>query len=108
MAQRPTRRALNPSSTVNPHAAGIDIEAPHHVVAVAAERDPIPVRTFQTFSGDLHALADWLHAVGITTFGDAKMALVDYIEVFYSQRSRHSTLGQIRSAAFERRHAQAA
>ncbi len=34
---------------------------------------------------------------------DAKMALFDYIEVFYNQRRRHSTLGQISPAAFERR-----
>jgi transposase len=67
MAQRPKRRASNPFSTINPHAAGIDVGATHHVVAVAPDRDPSPVRTFCTFSGDLHALADWLHAVGITT-----------------------------------------
>jgi transposase len=67
MAQRPTHRQANPFSTINPHAAGIDIGATHHVVAVAAERDPMPVRTFRTFSGDLHQLADWLQAVGITT-----------------------------------------
>jgi transposase len=67
MAQRPRRRPSNPFSTINPHAAGIDIGATHHVVAVAPDRDPTPVRTFSTFSGDLHALADWLHAVGITT-----------------------------------------
>src|SRR5205823_11882430 len=35
--------------------------------------------------------------------GDAKMALFDYIEVFYNQRRRHSTLGQISPAAYERR-----
>ena len=35
--------------------------------------------------------------------GEAKMALFDYIEVFYNQRRRHSTLGQISPAAFERR-----
>ena len=35
--------------------------------------------------------------------GDAKMALFDYIELFYNQRRRHSTLGQISPAAFERR-----
>ena len=35
--------------------------------------------------------------------GDAEMALFDYIEVFYNQRRRHSTLGQISPAAFERR-----
>jgi len=29
------------------------------------------------------------------THGDAKMELFDYIEVFYNQRRRHSTLGQV-------------
>jgi putative transposase len=37
------------------------------------------------------------------SFGEAKMALFDYIEVFYNSRRRHSTLGQISPAAFERR-----
>ena len=37
------------------------------------------------------------------SYSDAKMALFDYIEVFYNQRRRHSTLGQISPAAFERR-----
>lgn len=37
------------------------------------------------------------------SYNDAKMALFDYIEVFYNQRRRHSTLGQISPAAFERR-----
>ena len=40
--------------------------------------------------------------------GEAKTALFDYIEVFYNQRRRHSTLGQISPAEFERRAAQAA
>ena len=35
--------------------------------------------------------------------GEAKMALFDFIEVFYNQRRRHSTLGQISPAEFERR-----
>jgi putative transposase len=35
--------------------------------------------------------------------GVAKMELFDYIEVFYNQRRRHSTLGQISPAEFERR-----
>jgi putative transposase len=35
--------------------------------------------------------------------GDAKMELFDYIEVFYNQRRRHSTLGQISPAAYEQR-----
>ena len=38
------------------------------------------------------------------TYGDAKMhEFFDYIEVFYNLRRRHSTLGQISPAAFERR-----
>jgi putative transposase len=37
------------------------------------------------------------------SFGEAKMELFDYIEVFYNRRRRHSTLGQISPAAFERR-----
>ena len=37
------------------------------------------------------------------SYAHAKMALFDYIEVFYNQRRRHSTLGQISPAAFERR-----
>jgi putative transposase len=37
------------------------------------------------------------------TCGEAKMELFDYIEVFYNQRRRHSTLGQISPAAFEKR-----
>ena len=35
--------------------------------------------------------------------GEAKRDLFDYIEVFYNQRRRHSTLGQISPAEFERR-----
>jgi putative transposase len=31
------------------------------------------------------------------------MELFDYIEVFHNQRRRHSTLGQISPARFERR-----
>jgi len=34
--------------------------------------------------------------------GEAKMALFDYIEVFYNQRRRHSTIGYVSPAAFER------
>ena len=34
--------------------------------------------------------------------GEAKMELFDYIEVSYNQRRRHSTLGQISPAAYER------
>jgi transposase InsO family protein len=35
-------------------------------------------------------------------YSDAKMALFDYLEMFYNQRRRHSTLGQVSPATFER------
>jgi putative transposase len=35
--------------------------------------------------------------------GEAKMESFDYLEVFYDQRRRHSMLGQISPAEFERR-----
>lgn len=54
-------------STIHPDAAGIDIGSTFHVVAVPSDRDDRPVRTFRTFSNDLHQLADWLTAVGIRT-----------------------------------------
>jgi transposase len=54
-------------STVNPDATGIDIGSTFHVVAVPSDRDDRPVRTFRTFSSDLHQLANWLTAEGNTT-----------------------------------------
>jgi putative transposase len=36
-------------------------------------------------------------------FGEARMELFDYIKVFYNQQRRHSTIGRISAAAFERR-----
>jgi len=52
---------------VHPHAAGIDVGSRFHVVAVAAERDPEPVRTFSTFTDELHALGHWLRSAGVTS-----------------------------------------
>jgi transposase len=61
------RKSPGQLSTVYPLATGIDVGATAHVVAVPRERDDRPVRTFQTFSADLHRLAQWLGEVGITT-----------------------------------------
>ena len=61
------RRSSERLSTIHPRAAGIDVGATFHVVAVPREQDERPVRTFRTFSGDLHHMADWLGAGGITT-----------------------------------------
>jgi putative transposase len=42
------------------------------------------------------------------SYAHAKEVLFDYIEVFYNQRRRHSTLGQLSPAEFERRSSSAA
>jgi transposase len=52
---------------LHPDAAGIDIGATEIYVAVAADRDPEPVRMFATFTQDLNQLADWLQQCGIRT-----------------------------------------
>jgi len=52
---------------VNRNAAGIDCGSAEHYVAVPPDRDPMHVRSFRTFTTDLHHLADWLVACGITT-----------------------------------------
>jgi transposase len=52
---------------LNPNAAGIDVGAASHCVAVPAERDPEPVREFGAFTGDLYRVAEWLRACGIET-----------------------------------------
>jgi putative transposase len=44
----------------------------------------------------------------LSAVNDRHLTLFDYIEVFYNQRRRHSTLGQISPAEFERRAEQAA
>lgn len=43
-----------------------------------------------------------------TSNGEAKMQLFDYIEVFYNQHRRHSSVGRMSPAAFERTATQAA
>src|SRR5260370_14550481 len=45
---------------LHPHAAGIDVGASELFVAVSADRDPQPIRSFPTFTRDLNPLADWL------------------------------------------------
>jgi transposase len=64
-----TKPASGPSllARINPNAAGIDCGSEAHYVAVPADRDAAPVRAFKTFTTELHHLADWLTACGITT-----------------------------------------
>ncbi len=49
------------------NAAGIDVGAREIYVAVPADRDDEPVRSYATFTGDLAEMAKWLLGSGITT-----------------------------------------
>lgn len=58
----------NPTlSAINHHAAGGDIGADRHFVAVPPDCAPEPVRRFGVFTADLYAMADWLADCGVTT-----------------------------------------
>ena len=52
---------------VNPSAAAIDIGSTMHVAAVNPDRVDTPVRTFGTFTHDLHDLAEWFKFCGVTS-----------------------------------------
>lgn len=70
----PGKRKLKHSSkrkvvqeVIHPNAAGIDIGSEQSYVAVPADRDEQPVRSFGCFTEDLHRLARWLEDCGIET-----------------------------------------
>ena len=63
-SKAPQGEALSP---FNPHAAGIDVGAAEIFVSVPPDRDSQPVRSFRSFTCDLHAIAQWLIACGVTT-----------------------------------------
>ncbi len=70
MAQITKRRGSSKRSrlpSIHGGAAGLDVGATFHVVAVPPERADPPVRSFRSFTGDLHQLADWLREVGVST-----------------------------------------
>lgn len=52
---------------VNPNAAGIDIASNIHFVAVPEEKCKENVRSFKSFTRDLHLLAMWLVECGVDT-----------------------------------------
>jgi transposase len=52
---------------MRPNAGGIDIGATEIFVAVPADRDAESVRSFPTFTQDLHELADWLQRCRVDT-----------------------------------------
>ena len=52
---------------MHPNAAAIDVGATMHMAAVRADRAPEPVRSFGTFTADLHRLVDWFTECGVET-----------------------------------------
>ena len=58
---------LNNLEQINFNAAGLDIGAAEIWACVPADRDEHSVRCFETFTVDLHALADWLEGCGVQT-----------------------------------------
>lgn len=67
--RRPRKPRVSPSvlDRINPNVAGIDCGSAEHYVAVPPDRDATPVRSFSTFTHDLHRLADWLTACRVTS-----------------------------------------
>ena len=54
-------------SQLNLNAAGIDVGASSHFVAVPADRAEQPVREYEAFTADQYRLADWLAECGVET-----------------------------------------
>src|SRR4051794_40516643 len=70
MAQRKGKHAPEAPAIArvpNPNAAAIDVGGEAHFVAVPADRDPQPMRSFGPFTGDLVEMARWLNACRIDT-----------------------------------------
>ena len=54
-------------SQMNLNAAGVDVGATSHFVAVPADRAEPPVQEFEAFTASLYCLADWLTECGVET-----------------------------------------
>lgn len=52
---------------INLHAAGIDVSASSHMVAVPLDSAQESIREFGAFTPDLHEIARWLHDCHVTT-----------------------------------------
>ncbi len=66
MAKRKEKQERR-SMMLEPDAAGIDIGAEETYVAVPPDRDEESTRRFSSFTGDVHAHADWLGRCRIQT-----------------------------------------
>src|SRR5258705_1301055 len=59
--------ARSAMTTVHSNAAAIDVGATMHMAAIGPERSSEPVRSFGTFTSDLHRIADWFATSGVDT-----------------------------------------
>lgn len=59
--------ARDAAVVINPGAAAIDIGSTMHMAAINPNADDNPVRAFGTFTGDLHDMARWFKASGVTS-----------------------------------------
>jgi transposase len=85
MSAKNKRIPAAPRQRVHANAAGIDVGSAAHVVAVPADRDGQPLRTFGVFTADLRALAEWLRqcqvsSVALESTGVYGMSLCDFLE----------------------------
>ena len=67
MSERQNSAKPEGLSQLNLNAAGIDVGATSHYVAVPADRSEQPVQEFEAFTADLYRLADWLTECGVET-----------------------------------------
>ena len=65
--KRSKTRVDHTMPTVHPNAAAIDVGATMHTAAVRVDGTPEPVRSFGTFTADLHRLVDWFTECGVET-----------------------------------------
>ena len=65
--KRPNLKIDRKMPTVHPNAAAIDVGATMHMAAVRADRTPEPVRSFGTFTTDLHRVVNWFKECGVET-----------------------------------------
>jgi transposase len=74
----PPQRDISPT---HKNAAAVGIGATMHVTAVGPDKASEPVRSFGTFTGDLHRLADWFEQCDARTIAMESMG-VYWIPVF--------------------------
>jgi len=67
MKKRDKRKEEKDLEIKNPNAAGIDIGASLHYVAVSENKDSKPIREFGATTQDLEEIVKWLTSLGITT-----------------------------------------